>query len=212
MRDRGRLAQHAVDAEAHAHLAALGLEVDVGGALLDRLGDDRVDELDDRRVLGGLVDLGDVRDLVLALRDRLRDRVVEPAHPPDQCVDVVRRGDHGAHLVTGHQLQVVEREHVRRIGHRDHQVAVLVEADRRRVEAARRLGADRVERSYVGLVDREVDVVEPEALRGGARELVARDRPRLEQHLLGGAAGRLGLLDGLVHALAREKAHLDDHV
>ena len=30
-----RVAQHAVDAEAHAHLAALGLEVDVGGALLD---------------------------------------------------------------------------------------------------------------------------------------------------------------------------------
>ena len=32
-----RLAQHAVHAEAHAHLAALGLEVDVGGALLDGL-------------------------------------------------------------------------------------------------------------------------------------------------------------------------------
>ena len=56
-RDLRGLAQHAVDAEAHAHLAALGLEVDVRGALLDGLGDDRVDELDDRRVVGGLADL-----------------------------------------------------------------------------------------------------------------------------------------------------------
>ena len=32
--------QHAVDAEAHAQLAAVGLEVDVRGAALDRLGDD----------------------------------------------------------------------------------------------------------------------------------------------------------------------------
>ena len=36
-RDLRGLAQHAVHAEAHAHVAALGLEVDVGGALLDRL-------------------------------------------------------------------------------------------------------------------------------------------------------------------------------
>ena len=94
LRDLRGLAQHAVHAEAHAHLAALGLEVDVRGALLDRLGDDRVDELDDRRVLGGLADLGDVGELLLALLDRLGDRVVEPAHAPDQAVDVVGRGHH----------------------------------------------------------------------------------------------------------------------
>ena len=52
--------QHAVDAEAHAHLAAVGLEVDVGGALLDGLGDDLVDELDDRRVVGGLAQVDDL--------------------------------------------------------------------------------------------------------------------------------------------------------
>ena len=89
-----RLAQHAVDAEAHAHVAALGLEVDVGGALLDGLRDDRVDELDDRRVVRGLADLGDLGQLLLALLDRLGDRVVEPAHAPDQALDVLRRGDH----------------------------------------------------------------------------------------------------------------------
>ena len=82
--------EHAVDAEAHAHLAALGLEVDVRGALVDRLADDRVDELDDRRVVRGLADLGDLRELLLADLDRLGDRVVEAAHPADQAGDVVR--------------------------------------------------------------------------------------------------------------------------
>ena len=59
-RHRGRVVQHAVDAVADAHLLALGLEVDVGGALLDALGDHAVDELDDRRLAGGLADLGDL--------------------------------------------------------------------------------------------------------------------------------------------------------
>ena len=56
----GRAGEHAVDAEAHAHLVALGLEVDVRCALLDRLGDDRVHELDDRRVVGGLAQVDDL--------------------------------------------------------------------------------------------------------------------------------------------------------
>ncbi len=37
-------------------VALLGVHVDVGGALLDRLGDDRVHELDDGRIAVGLVD------------------------------------------------------------------------------------------------------------------------------------------------------------
>ena len=38
----------------------VGREVDVGGALLDGLGDDPVDELDDRRVVGGLAQVDDL--------------------------------------------------------------------------------------------------------------------------------------------------------
>ena len=48
--------QRAVDAEAHAHLVALRLDVHVGGAVAQRLGDDLVDDLHDRRVR---VDRGD---------------------------------------------------------------------------------------------------------------------------------------------------------
>ena len=61
---RGRLGQHAVDAEADAQLAAVGLEVDVRGALVDCLGDERVDELDDRRLVGGLAQVDDLGTLV----------------------------------------------------------------------------------------------------------------------------------------------------
>ena len=49
--DRGGLLEHAVDAVADAHVLVVGLEVDVGGAALDGLRDDLVDELDDRGVL-----------------------------------------------------------------------------------------------------------------------------------------------------------------
>ena len=188
-----RLAQHPVHAEAHAHVAALGLEVDVRGELLDRLGDDRVDELDDRRVVRRLANLGDVGELGLALLDGLRDGLVEPAHAPDQRLDVLRRGDHRLHLVPGHQLQVVERDHVRRVGDGHAQPAALVEADRRGVQPPGRLRADQVERRQVDLEAGQVDVAEPEALRGRARELVDRDRALLEQHLLRRAAGRLAL-------------------
>ena len=48
-----RLLEHAVDAVADPHLLLLRLEVDVGGAALDGLGDHALDELDDRRVLAG---------------------------------------------------------------------------------------------------------------------------------------------------------------
>jgi hypothetical protein len=49
--------QHAVDAEAHDELLGLGLEVDVRGRVVDRLRDDGVDELDDRRLFGGVADV-----------------------------------------------------------------------------------------------------------------------------------------------------------
>ena len=47
-----RLVEHVVDAEAHADLALEGLEVDVAGALLDGVLQQRVHQLDDRRVVG----------------------------------------------------------------------------------------------------------------------------------------------------------------
>ena len=124
-----RLDEHAVDAEAHAQLGAVGLEVDVGGALLDGLGDDLVDELDDRRVVGGLAQ---VDDLARARRPRprrgRRDDVVQARQARDEPAMSSRLGDRGADLVAGHQRDVVDREDVRRVGHRDEQRALVDEA------------------------------------------------------------------------------------
>ena len=144
--------------------------------------------------------------------DRGGHGVVELAHAADQAVDVLDPGDHGQNLVAGHQLQVVEREHVRRVRHRDEQVSAVVEADRHRSEPARGRRADEVQRSHVGLVDREVDVLEAEALRHRARELVTGDGARLEQDLLGRAALRLALLDCRLHALGGDEVELHEHV
>ena len=69
-----------------------------------------------------------------------------------------------------------------------------------------------VERRQVRLVQREVDVVEAEALGGRARELLWAERAGGEQHLLGRPPGGLGLLDGRLHALLGREAELDDHI
>ena len=89
---------------------------------LDRLAEDRVDELDHRRVVGRLAQLGDLAALalvVLLLVDRLGDRALERVQAADQRVDVVLGGDRDAAVEPGHHLDVVDREHVRRVGHRD---------------------------------------------------------------------------------------------
>ena len=62
------LVQHAVDAEADAEDLLVGLPVDVGGALADRVDEHHVDELHDRRLVRGFLQLEDVdlaRRLVL---------------------------------------------------------------------------------------------------------------------------------------------------
>ena len=85
-------------------------------------------------------------------------------------------------------------------------------ADRHGVVAPRGLRVDEVEGAQVRLEDRQVDVVEPEALGGGPRELLGAERAPLDQHLLRRAAGGLGLLHRLPHARLGHEAELDDDV
>ena len=54
----------------HLHVPALGVPVDIGGFLLDCLGDDRVHELDDRRVRVGAIPKRGPRPPALAPRPR----------------------------------------------------------------------------------------------------------------------------------------------
>jgi hypothetical protein len=74
------LVQHAVDAEADAQVVLGRLDVDVRRAVLDRLGDEQVDELDDRRVLDDLLDVGESSSSSSASSRSLRE-VVEVARP-----------------------------------------------------------------------------------------------------------------------------------
>ena len=123
--DRRRLLQHAVDAEAHAQLTPVGGEVHVGGARLHRLGDDLVDELDDRRLVAALAQLDDLggagRRLLLELGGL--DDVVQARQAADQLDDVLARGDGRPHVVAGHHGDVVDRHDVARVGHREQQRA-----------------------------------------------------------------------------------------
>ncbi len=60
--------EHAVDAEADAHLLLVRLDVDVGGAALERVDQQHVDEPDDRRVLAHPRQVREV-DLVVVFDD-----------------------------------------------------------------------------------------------------------------------------------------------
>ena len=160
--------------------------------LLDGLGDDLVDELDDRRVVGGLAQVDDLRAAGRAASSSLdvaettsSSRSRRPMRPTMSSGG----GDRDAHLVAGHDRDVVDREHVGGVGHRHEQRALAGEADRHRLVALGGGGRDEVGGAHVDREDAQVEVVEPVALGERAREPVLVERPALEQHLSGVDAG-----------------------
>ena len=212
-RHRGGVVEDAVHAVANPHVLALRLEVDVGRALLDALRDHAVDELDHGSIAGRLADLGDLAaGLLLVLLDRLRDRGVELGGVRNSGVDVLGGRDRGAHVEAGHDRDVVDRPHVGRVRHRHQQRLVADEGDRDRAVALGRLAWNQVHGAEIDLEHTQVEMVEAEPLGRRTGELVAGDRPGLEQHLLGRHTARACFGDrGVDLRLARE-AHLDDVV
>ena len=233
-RRHGRgLLEHAVDAVADPHLLFLGLEVDVGRAALHRLGDDAVHELDDRRVLAGgaevdrlvLADVVERRggrgrggrrgrivgDLELFRGDGAvaEVRVLEAL---EQALDVREAGHRGAHLVARHHGDVVDREHVRGVDHGDDERAIAGEGHRDGLVAADGGGRDELGGVGIDAVEREVDVVEAEALGDGAAQLLVGERAVADQDALGGGAVRVPALDREVHRAAVDEAEVHDHV
>jgi hypothetical protein len=122
------LHQHAVDAVADAELLLVGLDVDVARALLDRVEEDGVDEADDRRALGLLLQLHEVDvvtidgeiDLFLG---ELREHVVVVRGAAgvvgalDRGDDPGLRGHDRLDVEAREELDVVDGVEVRRIGH-----------------------------------------------------------------------------------------------
>ena len=202
----GGVHEHAVDAEAHRQLAVLGFEVDVRGALVDRLGHEGVHELDHRRVLG---DLAQVDDLLVLLLDLLH-RVVELVDPGDQGRDRLAGGHGRAHAVAGQHRDVVHGEHVGRVGHGHDQRRLVDEADRDGLEPLRRGGREQADRGRVDLVLREVDVVHPEALRHRLGQLVGSDGALGHQHVAGGPAVGARDGDGVLDLLGGGEPGVDD--
>ena len=205
----------AVDAEEHAHLALLGIEVDVGCALLDRLGDEGVHKADRRRLRLAAVVAAERLERLLGLVDPL-DGLVEALLACEQRADVVERGDGRLHLQAGHHRDVVDRQQVARVGHREQQAAVLEVLDRDGLVAAGHLDLDEPDGAHVDRIDGQVDVVEPEALGEHARKLVIREHAGLDEHLPGALALGARLLDRGIDARLLGEPELDrdvaDHV
>ena len=120
-RDRHDLVQHAVDAEAHDQLLRLRLEVDVGSAVVGRLGD---------ALLTSLTIGASSVDSRMSLTSRRRSARAAFSSSFSVTVessllslaiggeDVFFGGHRRLDVVAGHDAQVVDGEHVGRIDHR----------------------------------------------------------------------------------------------
>ncbi len=177
------LVEHAVDAVADAEFLLVRLDVDVRRVALDGVGEDQVHELDDRRVLGLARQLADV-DVVLVL-DQLEVFDVEVRHHVrergglvvvlvDRGLDRLFRGDDDLDVVPGEELDVVDREDVRRIGGGEDQ-----------------RGAGAVHRNH-GVLDRHLF---RDQLDDVAIDLELGEFDRRQPVLLGDELGELGFLE-----------------
>ena len=113
----------------------------------------------------------------------LRDGVdlgVDAEVAVDRRRELGRARDDRLHLASGDGPDVVEREHVRRVGHRDDELPVLP-ADRDGLVAA---GDGLAHEAHGRRVDRgvgEVEVLEPDLLGEGADEVGLGDRAELDE-------------------------------
>src|SRR5205823_11990395 len=163
------LVEHAVDAVADPDVDLGGLDVDVGGPVGNRLADQEVDELDDRRVLGDLLDPGEVV-LGLHLAGGQGRNVLGAALHAVVLVEGFEncppRRDNGPDFSAGDRADVVDGDDVGRVGHGDDQ-AVLFPSDGHGLETAGQGVGDEADGARVDRVVREIDELEADA--GGQR-------------------------------------------
>ena len=171
-------------------------------------------ELDDRRVAVGLLGegarLGLGLRLVLVVND-VFDRILHPRQPGQQQVEILDRGDRHAHSPAGDHRDVVDRQHVRRVGHRQQQRAVVDEPDRHGPVALGGVGADQLHGAHVQVVDRQVDVVQAEPLGHDSRQLVGAQHALRHQHFPRGLALLAGDPHRLFDGVAVGEPEIDDH-
>ncbi len=222
LRDHVHVVQHAVDAQAHQRQVALGLEVDVRGALLEGVAEDVVERLHHRRrrrvevgrrlreeLLVPEVDRGDaaLAELLLGVL-QARLQVVEALV---DLLDVAARGHHPVDLAAGDALHVLERERRERVvdGDRD---AVAVLRDRHHPVAPCERARDRLGDDVQVEVERvDLDVRQAGVRRERLRDLrLARDA-QLQHRLLGREAVHLLGAADLVRLLGAQDVLGDEH-
>ncbi len=134
--------QHAVDPVADDEAILERLDVNVGRARVERVGDDERDEPDHRRLrreVLQLLDVGVEREVVPALLDVADDladcRAPGAVEPFERRIELVGNRDHRLHVAAGDELECADRVRVGRIGHRERQL-VFVLAHGKRVRFA----------------------------------------------------------------------------
>ena len=181
-----RLVQHAVDPVLDDDFAVPRFDVNVGGAPLQRVEEGRIDQLDDRRLVGGqaidregflarLVVLEDDLDPEL-LGGLLQDALRRLAFLED-LLDRARRPDDDLDRRAQEQLELVDHEDVGGIGHDDLQ-AGRGPAARHEVVPEHQIDGDRPEQLGIDLEVREVDVIDADPLsEPPSLELLGQDLP-----------------------------------
>ena len=121
--------EYAIDAVANPKLLFKRLDVDVGRPALHSVGEDAVDQLHHRRVLGQVLRLDLLVLLLLddlevgllgldALQQALQLRVRLLVVPLDRVAQRVLPGDHREHVAAGDELDILDRRDVVGIGDR----------------------------------------------------------------------------------------------
>ena len=220
------LVEDAVDPVADAVVLLVRLDVDVRGALLDRVGEDDVHQADDRRFLGLLLQHLEVEILVLVehFERGVRRGVGEVLHDLLELDGVRRavvlvdrdaqrgfRGDHGIDVVPRHELDVVHGEDVGRVDHRQGHFGADL-GDRKDGVLARDVGRDHLDDRFVDLDALQVDRGDPEVLGKELDEVLLRHGADLHQRRADAPA--LLLLQGepLLQLLRADLAGLEEGV
>ncbi len=212
LRDDVDVVQDAVDPQAHQGEVALGLEVDVGGALLERVAEDVVEGLDHRgrrgveiglcpgeellvpEVHGGDATLGELLLRVLEARLQVVEALVHR-------LDVAAGRHHAVDVEPRDALDVLGGEGREGVvhGHRD---AVGRLGDRHdAVPAGERPGDGLRDHVEVEVERVDLDVGEPRVRGERLRDLRVADEPEVKEGLLGSEAVHFLRAPDLFHLL-----------
>ena len=198
--------------------------MDVGGAALDGVGQDDVDQLDHRRLLDLVLHAGEVEVLLVVQHLEVAAALLEVLHDlleldgvggavvaVDGAADGALGGDHRLDLVAGHELDVVHGEDVRRVDHR-HGDGGAGLRDRQDRVLARDVGRDDLEHRLVHFHAIEVDGRDLEVLGEEVDELALGEEAQLDQ----GGADAPALLalvgQGLLELLGGDLAGVEEHL